>query len=248
MRSHAKDGALNETMILSTLDKHYYKDLSDKWKRHMNRMFKDIQPDDYITVDYYPYKDAKPDLEIKVRNKTIHLSVKSGHSPTVHHERTYSFFQFLKDLDVPKRILRIMYFYHYGYSCKNPGNSHIFSREEILEKYPEYVKEVNEFFSSHEDILREIIYRTIIRGRLKRDLIDYFYYGNPAKGFLLSIKDIDRLITKEKIVLDKTVAFKSLTYVGYGRSEDKEKHNDLMIHWPVLCKWFYDKGFMIMYG
>ena len=119
---------------------------------------------------------------------------------------------------------------------------------QIAAANPKYVKEVNEFFSSHEDILREIIYRTIIRGRLKRDLIDYFYYGNPAKGFLLSAKDIDRLITKEKTALNKTVAFKSLTYVGYGRSEDKEKRQELMIHWPILCKWFYDKGFMIMYG
>ena len=53
MRNHAKDGAYNETSILNALNKYYFKDLSANWKRHMERMFKDIKDNDYITCAYH---------------------------------------------------------------------------------------------------------------------------------------------------------------------------------------------------
>ena len=68
MRSNAKSGSVNESMILIALNNHYFKNLSDKWKRHVKRMFKDIKDDDLIKVNYYSIKNAKPDLEIIVNN------------------------------------------------------------------------------------------------------------------------------------------------------------------------------------
>ena len=52
MRSQSKSGSVNESMILLALNNHRFKDLSDKWKRHMKRMFKDIKDDDLIRVNY----------------------------------------------------------------------------------------------------------------------------------------------------------------------------------------------------
>lgn len=248
MRSNSKDGSLNETMILLTLDKHQYKNLSPKWKRHMKRMFKNIQDDDYIKVRYYEYKDAKPDLEIIVNKRKILLSVKSGHSPTMHSEPVKTFFDFLRSLDVPERIIKIISFYHYGYSLKKGVIDHVLTREEILEKYPKHIKEVNDYFNSHEEIVREIIYRSIIRGRLKRDLIDYFYYGSATKGFLLSISDIVKLIIDNSNELCESICFKQLTYVSCARNLDSPKAHHLKINWPILSKYFFDNDFMKRFG
>ena len=248
MRQYAKDGSLNETLILQTLNKHYYKDLSPKWQRHMKRMFKQIKDDDYINVKYYEYKDAKPDLEIIVNDRKILLSVKSGHAPTMHQELIQTFFDFLRQLEVPERITKIIAFYHYGYSLKKGATPKVLSRDEIIAKYPKQIKEANDFFRTHQDIVREIVYRSIIRGRLKRDLIDYFYYGNVSKGYLLSVSDIFRLIINDSYETCESIHFNQLTYVPGSRDKDSDRKHNIKINWPILCKWFYDADFMNRFG
>ena len=247
MRSHAKDGAINETIILTALDNHRYKDLSENWKRHMSRMFKNIQDNDYIKVNYYSFKDAKPDLEIIVNNKKVLLSVKSGHNPQVHREQTYSFYDFLRKNGVPERLIKIISFYHFGHSFKQSENV-TYTRNEIISKFSKYIKEVNDYFRNHDEIIRELIYRTIIRGRVKRDLIDYFYFGNASRGFLLSVSDIYKFISGDKNDFFQSICFKSLTYVAGSRQANDPQHHSVKIHWPILCKWFYDDDFMKRYG
>ena len=247
MRRNSKDGAVNETMILNSLNRHHYKDLSDNWKKHMKRMFKDIKDDDYILVNYFKFKDAKPDLEIIVNNRKVLLSVKSGHAPTMHYEPVYTFYQFLRDFNVPERIMKIISFYHYGYSRTKRVSDHILSQKEIVEAYPSYIKEVNDYFAKHDEIINELIYRAIIRGRMKEDLIDYLYYGNAARGFLLSISDIKKLVNLENNTL-QTMCFKQLTYVSCARKADNPRQHHVKINWPILCKYFYDEEFMKKYG
>ena len=106
MRSNSKDGAINETIILTAINRHHYKDLDSNWKKHIKRMFKEIQDDDFILARYYEYKDAKPDLEIIVNNRKIFLSIKSGHSPTMHDEPIKTFFDFLRSLKFLKEYLK----------------------------------------------------------------------------------------------------------------------------------------------
>jgi len=249
MRSNCKDGLINETMIRTALDKHYFKELSEKWKKHMKRMFPNIVDDDKIIAMTYPLRDAKPDLIIVVNSRRVYLSVKSGHSPQVHQEPIYTFFDFLKSFDVPDRILKIMKFYHYGaaYMIKEESDR-IYTREEIIEKFPNLIKEVNNYFSKRPELVSEIAYRTIIKGRLNRDLVDYFYYGNVTKGFLLSVSDILRLITKSKDWLSQTLCFKQLTYIAASRHLGDPLQKQVKINWPILCKWYYDFDFMAQYG
>ena len=248
MRQESKDGSANETMILIAIDNHQYKDLDIHWKKHIKRMFKDIRDEDIVQVNYYEHKDAKPDLEIIVNNKRVLLSIKSGHAPSMHDEPVKTFYDFLRHLGVKERIIKIISFYHYGYSLKPGVTSHVLSRIEIIKKYPSLIKEVNDYFLSHPEMVREIVYRTILRGRLKRDLIDYLYYGNSSKGFLLSLGDIYRLILKDKNESCESICFNSLTYVSSARSKTNKNRHHLKIHWPILCKWFYDDEFMKRYG
>lgn len=248
MNSHSKDGMLNEQIIIRALNNHKFIDLDDNWKRHMRRMFPHIKPNDHIRTYKYIYPDAKPDIEIVVNDKKIFLSIKSGRSPCMHYEPIYTFRRFLKENGVPERIIKIILFYHYGYSLKKRVSDHILSREEILNMFPKEIKEANDYFKSHSSFLVELIYRAIIRGRLKRDLIDFFYYGNVNKGFLLSVTDIINLITNSNPNTDQTLAFKCLTYVAVSRDPNNERHHNLKINWPILCTYFYDTNFMDKYG
>jgi len=249
MRNFAKDGEYNENTIISLLDKHYYKDLADNWKRHMKRMFPRIKDEDMIYAHKYEYKDAKPDIVIDVNNKRIMLSIKSGHAPVMHYESVYTFYQFLRSLGVPQRIMDIISFYHYGYKMNTGKYFATLTREEILRRYPEEIKEVNDYFDRNDAIVTQIMHRAIVRGRIeKRDLIDFFYYGNPAKGFLLSLGDIYHLIIDSKNNTTETLCFKQLTYVVAARDPLDSRHHNLKIHWPILCKYFYDEEFMKKFG
>lgn len=248
MRSHAKDGAYNETAILNSLNKHYYKDLSSNWKRHMKRMFKNIEDNDYIVAKYHEDKLAKPDIEITVNNRTIFLSIKSGNHPQMHNEPVKTFFDFLRSYDVPERIIKIIAFYHYGYSLKKGVTEKPLSREEIINKYSEYIKEVNTYFYEHQEIVNEIIYRSVIRGRLNGDLIDYFYYGNSAKGLLFSTHNIIELIMNDKNRECESICFNALVYGPCERKVTGTKHHSLKISWPILCHYFYDEYYIKRFG
>ena len=247
MRQESKDGSVNETMILTALNNHKYIDLDNHWKKHIKRMFKHIRDEDVIKATYYPCKDAKPDLIVTVNNRSTYLSIKSGHSPSMHYEPLKTFYDFLREQGVSERIIKIISFYHYGYSLKPGVTPYKLTRDEIIEKYSKEIKEANEYFLSHQEIVREIIYRSIIRGRMKRDLIDYLYYGNSSKGYLLSISDIMRLIFKDRNEICPSIHFYGLTYVSCARSSSEKQHH-LRINWPLLCKYFYDEEFMKKYG
>ena len=93
-----------------------------------------------------------------------------------------------------------------------------------------------------------MIYRTIIRGRLDRDLIDYFYYGNSTKGFLLSTANIINMIANDRNEYNKTIHFNSLTYVSRARNPNNPRKHNIDISWPKLCLLFYDEKFMKKYG
>ena len=248
MNFHHQDGSANETMILNTLDKHYFRDLSDKWKQHMTKMFNGIADGDYIRVMHYAWPDAKPDLVIMVGGHKVFLSIKSGRNPTMHEEPVKTFYKFLETYNVPLRIRNIMRFYHYGYTKVGNRYTRTFTHDEIIGKYGKYIKEVNEYFQNHRDLVQEIIYRSILKGRLQRDLIDFFYFGNPAKGFLLSRDDIFKLILNDNCHLDDLICFKSLTYVAGSRKQESECRHKMKIHWPVLSKWFYDDDFCKKYS
>ena len=135
MRQYSKDGSANETMILTAIDDHHFSELDNHWKKHIKRMFKDIRDEDIIKVNYYEHKDAKPDLELIVNNKKVLLSVKSGHAPTMHYEPVKTFYDFLRHLGVNERIIKIISFYHYGYSLKKGVTPKQLSRDEIIKKY-----------------------------------------------------------------------------------------------------------------
>lgn len=150
-------------------------------------------------------------------------------------------------MGVPERIIKIIAFYHYGYSLKKDIHTKVLSRQEIIEKYSKYIKEVNNYFLDHKEIVRELIYRTIIKGRLKRDLIEYFYYGNSAKGFLLSCYDIIDLILKDRNEECSSICFYSLIYVSCARNPKRNDKHRVQICWPVLCKYYYDNEFLEKY-
>ena len=241
-------GSINKESIIKTLDQHYFKDLDKKWKYHLQTMFGDIKDNDLIRVRYYDNRHAKPDIVISACNRSVNVTIKTGHAPSIHNESITTFITFLKNINIPDNIISIIKFYHYGVSSSVHTNGTIYNREEILDKYPHLINEASNYFSTHKEKVKKIIYRSIIRGKTHSEPIDYFYYGNVYKGFLLSKYDILDFITSDNNSTCKSLHFCQLVYQPCSRDISKKGRHSMKISWPILCLKFYDEKFNKRYG
>lgn len=238
-------GEKNEFDIIDVLNNKKYKDLSPLWKENIKRMFSFVEDNDLIKAYSFDDRRAKPDITIKVRKSRINVSIKSGSNPSVHQEYFYDFFQFLKKIGVSSRTRHIISFYHFGVSKKLGNNGEPFTKDEIIEKYSEYIIQANEELNSNKEIIKKIVYHAVIAGNNpEREPMDYFYYGNPEKGFLLDTDQIYDMILKEEKPNNRNIHFGGLIYQPSGRKLNSRDRNYSKIKWPVLSVKFYDNDIL----
>ena len=244
-----QSGKQNEIDILSALTGKKHCDLEDNWKRHIKKMFPEVKSNDVVHAYFYHDGHAKPDLVVTVNDRSIRLSIKSGKNPSCHLENYSDFASFLTSIGVSDRILKIIYFYQFGRTEKLSNNGEPFTREELQTKYERYIKEANEYFLAHPGMVKKIIYRSLIRGvRYRAEPIDYFYYGNVFRGFLLSYDEINKVILEDPFVDCKAIHFYSLVFQPDGRNVNKSNHLFIRIKWPILSLRFYDEEFVEKYS
>ncbi len=233
-------GIENEYDILNYLHGKRYKELNRKWKKHIKVMFPKIKRNDLIYSGHFKDKWAKPDIYVKVNNRIKYISIKTGRNASVHDEKIKPFYDFLKKLNISDRTLKIMLFYHYGYSEKLSNNGVPFTREEILENYKNYIDEANAELNK-KYILREIIKRCVLKGTERRDGdIDFMYYGVLKDGYLMSEDDIYDLIMDDNSDEGRGIHFGGLIYQAGARSRFSNRVDEVKIKWPLLNHKFYD--------
>lgn len=244
-----QNGKQNEIDIMCAFSGVQYEFLTDKWKKHMKKMFPDIQDKDVIHTYFYDDSKAKPDIVIRVNNKSVLVSIKSGHNPSCHLEVFSDFQDFLIKQGVPRRILKIISFYQFGESEKLSNNGVPFSREEIQTQFKQYIQEVNNYFLNNPELVKKIIYRSLIRGvRRYTKPIDFFYYGNARQGFLLSVDDIYNEIINDPYIECRAIHFFALVYQPDGRRLDRDRRLFVRIKWPILSRRFYEEDFLEKYS
>ena len=238
MKKQAVNGLLNETEIINHLNCMTFQELDSKWQKHIKTMFPFITDNDIIYARKFPDHQAKPDAILKVRNTCQYLSIKSGRNPSVHQEDFFAFQNFMKKLGIPSKILRIIYFFHFGQTKKTSNNGVPFTKDELEAKYGKYFEIASKYLDQVE-IIKAIINRTIIKGaNMKRTGLTYLYYGNVDKGFLLSKEDIYSLVLNYRD--NKTsIHFGGLNYQPGGRKRTTVDYRYVRIKWPILSPMFY---------
>ncbi|MCQ2086934.1 MAG: hypothetical protein MJZ37_02520 [Bacilli bacterium] len=238
MKHQAVNGLKNEAVIIEYLNFKRFKDLNEKWKKHISTMFPFIKDDDVIYARKHPDHQAKPDAIIKVRNTLQYLSIKSGRNPSVHQEDFFTFRRFLKYLGVDTWVLRTIYFYHFGETMKISNNGVPFTKEELEERYSSYFLKAS-IALDKEEIIKKVINRTVIKGaNNKRTALTYLYYGNVDKGFLLSKEDIYSLVLNYR-EHKTSIHFGGLNYQPSGRKRTTVDYRYVRIKWGILSPMFY---------
>ena len=234
------DGIKNEYAIIEEINMKKYYQLREHWKIIIKIIFPFIKDDDLLRAFSFNDKHAKPDIYIAYKGLKKYISIKTGTNPSIHQEYYYDFFKFLERNGLDKKIIKIIYFYHFGITNKLSNNGLPFTKDEIVDKYKKYIIFANQEINKNKDLIKRVINRAVIQGNnTERQIIDYFYYGNNEKGYLLTKNDIYRMVLKEKKEDDKFIHFGGLIYQPSGRKVGSRDRNYSRIKWPILSVKFY---------
>lgn len=216
-----------------------FRELSTKWRKHLQRIFPTITEDTVINCYKHENYFAKGDVDLHIKGQKKIISLKNGRNTCMHRERFASFYHFLKDLGVSDFTLSVLTLYQFG-ACRTFGHEDKpLTREEIGEKYGPLLKKANKELNS-ERIIDAIIDRAVITGKQEYRLpMDYLYYGNLEKGILISVDQIYELVKSRKELSSSWIHFGQLVFQPAARSRDNDDYLESTIRWPVLGKLFY---------
>ena len=216
-----------------------YSEFPDKWKKHLKRMFPEIQDDTVVHCSKHENYYAKGDIDIRIKGNKKIISLKNGKNACMHRERFSWFYETLKDLGVSRETLNVLTLYQFG-ECRAYGHyDKPLSKDEIAEQYGQMLHQANKELNC-DHILNVVIERSIIKGRKDyRQSIDYLYYGNLEKGILISVDQIYESIKSRTELSSSWLHFGQLVYQPGARSRETEDYLETTIRWPVLSKLFY---------
>lgn len=132
-----------------------------------------------------------------------------------------------------------MRFFQFGESEKASNNGVPFSPKELEEKYKDYFIEASKELDRI-DLIDAIVFRTILKGCVsKRYKVNYLYYGNLEKGYILSEEDIYSLVLQYRNHDKSAIHFGGLNFHPCRRKRDKITYSDCRIKWPILALLYY---------
>lgn len=232
-------GLNNETELIQYLHLKKYCELSDMWKKHIKKMFPRIKDSDVIKAAHFPDYSAKPDILILVNKTRRYVSVKTGRTPTMHHEKVETFLSFLRQLGVSENTIRTINFYHYGKSEKLSNNGVAFTKEEMEQQFSKYFLKASMELDKLE-IIEAVIRRAILRGGSPDKMkVDHLIYGNVEKCYVLSLNDIYSLVSQYREHNNANIHFGGLNYQADIRKEDAKNRDEMKITWPILSLLYY---------
>ena len=120
-----------------------YCQFSDKWKKHLRRLFPEIKDDSMVYCSKHENRFAKGDIDLRIRGNKKIISLKNGKNACVHRERFTWFYTALKDLGISNSTLNILTLYHFGESKVFGFQDKPLTKEEIVERYSPQILKAN---------------------------------------------------------------------------------------------------------
>lgn len=231
-------GLMNERLVINALHGQRLRDLPDHFRIPIRKMFNISSEDDFVYAKKVSnFVGCKTDFELYMYRYYLNISVKSGRCPSLHQEEFSSFITFLESLNISKRTINILKFFHYGDGSKDGTGVKTLRFDVFKEKYAKYFKEASEELSQ-DHIVRAIVYRAIIKGRIeKRQEINYLYYGTAEDGFFLHKSDILKYASQTGYEKYTAIHFGPIVYVAKmpsRRAKDGTKVHYAQLVWPDI--------------
>lgn len=222
-------GLKNEKEIVNLLNNVKYNELDNHWKQELKKIFPFVTEDDVIKC-YKIKSKIKPDITIQIRNKHVNVSIKSGNDISVHSERIDSFINFLKEMEISERTIKIIKFYHFGDLTISGTGNQIIPLEQLKTNYKKIFYEANVEINRRK-ILEKCFERFLFVGSINTDKVDYLFYGNYLFGFFIESGKIMRYLLKNLSMHLTGIHFGNLSFQPASRQIGNLKRKYIQIKW-----------------
>lgn len=234
------DGVKNEKAIVDALNEKTLQSVSDCLKGFVQQIDNTVGEDTVLTAQKIGGQGFKPDVQIKIGESLVNVSVKKGSGNSVHQERTEYFIHYcMKYLDMTEEEKEGLLKYLYGDGTID-GDSQPEERLSdslLIETYKKEIDIVQAFLDRNK---RHLIERFLIYGRLGRERdvkAEYLYHGDAVDGVWcpLDYSAIDYMIELPKSK-DAPLTIGPLTLQVWNRNLEAKPEYESRRH-SIQIKW-----------
>ena len=235
-------GYQNEEDFVNLFNGKYFYELDNNSQKFLKELFIDVKNNEEKIKSWKNKVSQKTDIFIKYKNHIKNISLKCGHSNSMHHEQIQDFKIYLEKLKIPYNTINKYVSYHYGYMRNNEGNldfSKSLSSEEYKKLYQEEIDVFNKSINKTR-IIVDMIDRFIIRGRNSDYDIDALVCGTINNYVWILKYDLYDLILSKRC-LDFTSPHIACMTIGPKKRNLERNSKNSKDRYIVAIRWNFIK-------
>lgn len=239
-------GLQNEYDFVELFNGKRLSELDDNSKEFLKEMFDNNISDDEIILSWKNKVQQKADIFIKYKSIIRGISLKCGHSNSIHHESIEEFKMYLEKMNIPYKVIDYYTSYHYGYARDENGKidfSKSLSSEEYKNLYQEEINIFNQAINKTRIII-DMIERFIIRGRNSSYDIDALVCGTVDDYVWISKYDLYDLILSKRC-FDYTSPHIACMTIGPKKRNLDRNSSNAKERYIVAVRWNFIKESII---
>ncbi len=235
------DGVQNEYEFVELFNGKYLREFDERTQTFLKELFGNVISDDKIIVSWKNRVMQKADIFIKCNNVIKGISLKCGHSNSVHHESIEDFKLYLEKLGIPYKVIDYYTSYQYGYNRDENGKtdfSRVLSSEEYKSLFQYEIDVFNQYINKTRIII-DMIERFIIRGRNSEYDVEALICGTVDDYVWITRYDLYDLILSKRC-LDYTSPHVACLTIGPkkrnldGNSKNARDRYIVAIRWNFI--------------
>lgn len=242
IRGDNSDGFRNEENIGKALNLKFFKDLNVNLQHFLLDIFQGYDIKNKRIHAIRCGQRYKPDFYLHIDDipKEVYISIKKGSGNSVHQEKLKDFLGALRELNAPANIIENLCLFHYGDDTIDGTGKLRYSSVTFRKKYPEKIKELNEYFQQPQ-VRNPLICRFVFKGNLPDAMeADYLYHGSVFSGVWASRNEIYDFIEKnsQRFIDSSNFNIGPLSYQTWNRNlkkkGDEDKRQSMQMKWGSL--------------
>ena len=229
------NGYENEYEFVQYLNGKRIKELNPLFRELIDELFP-MEGEDTVIKSWRNHNKQKTDVFIKVNSIMKGISIKKGKKNSFHVERISDFINFLIENKIDKEIVIEYLKYHYADGSTNGTGSRRLSVEEYKKVNQSKIDKIN-IAMNYENILRNAIYRFVIKGKNSNYEIDALICGEVNDFTWITKEDIIQIALSKKDNYSTAVHFGPMTIqpknrcLNYNPKYEKDRY-------CIQVKWY----------
>ena len=234
----SRNGLKNEIEIIRALNKKRFFKLNNNLKFNLQKIFDSITPLSRFIAQKCNEQYCKPDIFIKHKKQTAYISIKCGHSSTVHEEYLKSFILFLRERNISAETQKTIILFHYGDGTLDGTGKTRLPYAQISLVLAKRIKKANIELNSNKQLITDFINRVLFDGNKDyQEKAEYIYYGTTEFGVICSKEQILSHILRKNYSYLNNLHIGPILFYPYARYIDfrdthPQKRKIVQFSWP----------------